>query len=101
MGGDELMVCPSGLSADVELDLVESCESEGAAERARAAAEAVAVAERMAKAARKDEQEDRWSIQNSGVGQVLGGGPENQDNGEAKLSDREKRLAALERRGLN
>ncbi|KAL1507072.1 hypothetical protein AB1Y20_007933 [Prymnesium parvum] len=83
------------VDADVELELVESCESEGRAKRARAAAQEAA-AHTAAEASRAA---DACSAANGGGGNVLGADPQVARETEG-LSEREKRIAALERRGL-
>ena len=102
-GGGVLVRAACIVDADVELDFAESCESEGATARAQVAAaeehrrreEARAAEEAHATAAA-----DPWSAANAGEGHVLGDGGPDASVSDAGLSEREKRLAALERRGL-
>lgn len=96
------------VDADVEVDFAESSEAEGASERARAAAvQAEAERRRLADlaAAEAAAAADPWSAKNVGEGCVLGStdgdAPRESDGGASVMSDREKRLAALERRGLS
>lgn len=95
------------VDADVEVDFAPSCEAEGTEARAKAAAAAAAVERAAAvEAARRDEaaRADRWSSVNAGEGRVLGaagGDPGARGEGLGDgLSERDKRLAALSRRGL-
>ena len=101
------------VDADVEIDFVQSSEREAETERVRVAAlEAQqAHAEQAARAvAEAAARSDPWSAVNAGEGHVLGGAvrvppsgagaEEAAEEHQPALSEREKRLAALERRGL-
>ena len=104
-GEAQLVPAACIVDADVEIDFSESCESEGAQERARVAAAALeAERQRQAAAAAAEAaaKQDPWSVQNAGSGHVLGGGEQSEEaQGDAPaMSERDKRLAALERRGL-
>ena len=118
---EQLVSAACIVDADVEIDFAPSSESEGAEERARAAAEAQHTAQIEAQnqaAARAAEEADPWSHVHKGAGRVLGTGAAADDTlmNEAStlgdqssgmpgsssdaMSEREKRLAALQRRGL-
>ena len=90
------------MDADLEVDFAQSSESEGAEERVRkAAAEAEAERKRQAEAAEAEAVEisDPWSATNAGEGHVLGAAEPPSEEA-PQLSEREKRLAALAKRGL-
>lgn len=90
--------------ADVEVDFAPSAESEGVALRAREAAVEVE-AERQRLAALTAQQavaaSDPWDATRVGKGHVLGGADAQTQHGRTeKMNEREKKLAALQRRGL-
>ena len=109
-GASEAVPAACLVDADVELDFAPSVEADAkaaaAAKRAQAQAEA-ALAQAQAAALAQAQQGDPFSAVNAGRGHVLGAGAESvtasgsaAPTEAAPMSDREKRLAALARRGL-
>ena len=98
----QLVPAACTVDADLEVDFAQSSESEGAEERVRKAAEeAEAERKRQAEAAEAEAVEisDPWSATNAGEGHVLGAAEPPSEEA-PQLSEREKRLAALAKRGL-
>jgi hypothetical protein len=107
VGGDASTLVPAAciVDADVEIDFAPSSESEGAEQRAKAAEEERRIeleretaVKAAAEAAQAAARADPFHALNAGQGHVLGS--EDSPPSEDVMSEREKRLAALQRRGL-
>ena len=106
-GASESVPAACLVDADVEVDFAPSIEHEAKEHASNQAAQAQAQAAleeaRSAEGQRRRQQEEQanpWSAGNVGTGHALGSEGAESQTAPAPMSDREKRLAALARRGL-